>query len=170
MSEEGKVTEDQETGPEPVILEGAKAGTVTAEVVEVRQSSVDRVEAETADIGQSWVNSVDADEVRIMQGGIFTAEAALIEVSQGGIVVAQGQSVSLNQGGIGAVIAERARVQDAFVGLVGCQGGEWRGQDPVRRPGCGRVWPGGRGRDGTSERALGTPEIALSDALRQGRS
>ena len=32
--------------------------------------------------------------------------------------MAQGQSVTLNQGGIGAVIAERAQVQDAFVGLM----------------------------------------------------
>ena len=104
MSEETKPNEGIVETPESMVIVGEAAGTLVAEVVEIRQGGA---------------NTVRADAVQVTQGGIVTAEADSIQVREGGILVAQGQNVSVEQGGVvGIAISQHVELKDGFVGLL----------------------------------------------------
>jgi hypothetical protein len=79
IGEDGQLEDWPQTDPERVIHEEVWAGSVTADAVDIRESTVERVQADTAEIEQSWINHLNADEVRVMQGGILSTEARLVE-------------------------------------------------------------------------------------------
>jgi len=84
---------------------------------EIRGDAGD-VSAHSLTIRQGGARSVTAHEVSVRQGGIARVDAHTVEVTQGGVAVATTGTLRMTAGGAGAVLADRATLEQSVVQVV----------------------------------------------------
>jgi hypothetical protein len=84
---------------------------------EIRGDAGD-VSARSLTIRQGGARSVTAHEVTVRQGGIVQVDAQNVAVTQGGVAVATTETLRLTAGGLGAVLADRAVLEQSMAHVV----------------------------------------------------
>jgi hypothetical protein len=84
---------------------------------EIRGDAGD-VNAHSLTIRQGGARSVTAHEVSVRQGGIARVDAHTVDLTQGGVAVATTGTLRMTAGGVGAVLADRATLEQSVVQVV----------------------------------------------------
>ena len=84
---------------------------------EIRGDAGD-VSARAVTIRQGGARSVTAHAVSVRQGGIARLDGHTVEITQGGVAVATTGTLRVTAGGVGAVLADRATLEQSVVRVV----------------------------------------------------
>jgi hypothetical protein len=103
---------------ETVSIKKGAANKVEAGTVEVILGSVNQIDCETAVLRQAGAQSVKGETVTIRQGGAVQVTTDTLQATQAAILLNRCSAADLTAGQAGAVIADKATLDQAFANLV----------------------------------------------------